>query len=77
MSDALLTAIITGIVTIVATVITVRAGMQKQAQQAAIQQAVTDTKIEELTREVRLHNEFANRIPQLEIRIQHIEEQLK
>ena len=73
MSDAVIVAIITGIVTIVATVITVRAGMQKQAQQAAIQQAVTDTKIEELTREVRMHNEFATRIPLLEARIESLE----
>ena len=29
-------------------------------------QAVTDTKLEELTREVRLHNNFAQRIPVLE-----------
>lgn len=29
-------------------------------------QAVTDTKIEELTREVREHNEFAKRMPVLE-----------
>ena len=33
-------------------------------------QAVTDTKLEELTREVRLHNNFAQRVPV-------IEEQLK
>lgn len=31
-----------------------------------ISQAVTDTKIEELTREVRLHNNFAQRMPVLE-----------
>lgn len=31
-----------------------------------ISQAVTDTKIEELTREVRLHNNFAQRVPVLE-----------
>lgn len=30
------------------------------------QQAVTDTKIEELTREVREHNNFARRVPVLE-----------
>ena len=29
-------------------------------------QAVTDTKLEELTREVRLHNNFAQRVPVLE-----------
>lgn len=38
---------------------TVQSGM-------ATAQAVTDTKIEELTREVRLHNNFARRIPVLE-----------
>ena len=29
-------------------------------------QAVTETKLEELTREVRLHNNFARRVPVLE-----------
>lgn len=33
------------------------------------QQAVTDTKIEELTREVRAHNNFAQRVPVLEEQI--------
>ena len=32
-------------------------------------QAVTDTKIEELTREVRRHNNFAERVPVLEEQI--------
>ncbi len=32
-------------------------------------QAVTDTKIEELTREVRAHNNFAQRVPVLEEQI--------
>jgi Zn-dependent M32 family carboxypeptidase len=31
-----------------------------------VQQAVMDTKIEELTREVRTHNNFAQRVPVLE-----------
>lgn len=34
-----------------------------------IHQAVSDTKIEELTREVRLHNNFAERIPVIEEQI--------
>ena len=33
------------------------------------QQAVTDTKLEELTREVREHNNFARRVPVLEEQI--------
>ena len=47
-------------------------------------QAVTDTKIEELTREVREHNHFAQRVPVLEEqmkvanhRIQDLEEAVK
>jgi hypothetical protein len=37
-------------------------------------QAITDTKIEELTREVREHNNFAKRMPVVENEIKHIEE---
>ena len=33
------------------------------------QQAITDTKLEELTREVRMHNNFAQRIPVMEEQI--------
>ena len=35
-------------------------------------QAVTDTKIEELTREVRLHNNFAEKIPVIQEQIRVI-----
>lgn len=38
----------------------------KVTQQLEVAQAVTDTKIEELTREVRMHNNFAQKIPVLE-----------
>lgn len=40
-----------------------QADMKAQFEKA---QAVTDTKIEELTREVREHNNFAQRVPLLE-----------
>lgn len=39
-------------------------------------QAVTDTKIEELTREVRLHNNFAQRVPVLEERVKVVNHRL-
>jgi hypothetical protein len=42
-----------------------------------IQQAVTDTKIDELTREVRLHNNFAQKIPVLEEQIRELKEQVQ
>ena len=70
MESSIIVAIITGVVTILATIITVLAGFRKTAQTAAIQQAITDTKLEELTREVRKHNNFAERLP-------IVEEQLK
>lgn len=37
-------------------------------------QAITDTKIEELTREVREHNNFAKRMPVVENEIKHLME---
>lgn len=46
------------------------ADMQKKIE---IAQAVTDTKIEELTREVRTHNNFAQRVPVLEEKVSNLE----
>ena len=46
-------------------------------QQLRISQAVTDTKIEELTREVREHNNFARRMPVVEAEIVHLKEDNK
>lgn len=40
-------------------------------------QAVTDTKIEELTREVREHNNFAKRMPVVENEIQNIKQRIE
>lgn len=41
-----------------------------------VAQAVTDTKIEELTREVREHNNFARRMPVVESEIKHINDDI-
>ena len=40
-------------------------------------QAVTDTKLEELTREVREHNNFAKRVPILEEQMETVQGQIK
>ena len=42
-----------------------------------ISQAVTDTKLEELTREVRKHNSFAEKIPVINEQIRSMDERLK
>lgn len=69
MSDGVLAAIITGGLALIGTVITVWAGNRKTNENIRINQAVTDTKIEELTREVREHNNFAQRMPVVEEQI--------
>lgn len=58
MLETILTAVITGAVTLVGILI---------ANGKA--QAVTETKLEELTREVREHNNFAKRMPVVEEKI--------
>ena len=45
---------------------------RKTQQQIQTAQAVTDTKLEELTREVREHNNFARRMPVVEEQIKVI-----
>lgn len=38
-----------------------------------VRNAIVECKIEELTREVRLHNNFASRVPVLEEKLQNLE----
>ena len=59
-------AIITGVASVLAVVITNSRSNAERDYKMERAQAVTDTKLEELTREVRLHNNFAERIPILE-----------
>lgn len=73
MSEALAIALIPSILSLVGVILTVRAGNIKIMNEMKTQQAVQDTKIEELTREVRMHNEFAIRIPVLEEKIRQFE----
>lgn len=63
--EAVLAAAITGLVTLAGVLI---------ANGRA--QAVTDTKLEELTREVREHNNFAHRMPVVEEQIRGIHRRL-
>ena len=69
MSDAVVAALITGGLALAGVVLTVRASNNKIQRQIEISQAVTNTKVEELTREVRIHNNFAQRVPVLEEKV--------
>ena len=64
--ESIIVALITGGLSLIGVIITSRSSGKKVQQQLEIAQAVTDTKIEELTREVRSHNGFAERLPVLE-----------
>lgn len=81
MSDAVMVAVISGvcslIVGIVSAVISAKATGNDVQKKMEIAQAVTDTKLDELTREVRKHNNFAERIPVLEEKISTLEKRVE
>lgn len=77
MSEAVVVALITGGMSLLGVVITCLATARKTEKSQAIAQAVTDTKIQELTREVRSHNHFAQRLPVVECQIQSIHHRLE
>ena len=64
--EGIIAAIITGVLSLIGVVISNLAANAKMTKELEKAQAVTDTKIEELTREVREHNNFAKRVPVLE-----------
>lgn len=54
--ESIISALVAGGLTLIGTVLTVSSGQKKTEQKLQTAQAVTDCKIDELTREVRLHN---------------------
>lgn len=66
-------ALITGGLALVGVIITNLASNSKIEQQIVTAQAVTDTKIEQLTDEVRKHNTFGDRITKLEVKVDALE----
>ena len=60
----IIVAIVTGVATVIAVVLTNSRNSREMDAKLEKAQAITDTKIEELTREVRIHNGFAQRIPE-------------
>ena len=67
--ESIIVAIITGGLALIGVIISNNAAADKTQAQISTAQAVTDTKLEELTREVREHNNFAKRVPVIEEQI--------
>ena len=72
----IIAASITGILALVGVVVSNVGSNRKIENALSTSQAVTDCKIEELTREVREHNNFAKRIPVVEQQIVDIKKDI-
>lgn len=74
--ESIISAAITGCLALVGIIITNVQSNKKIEHQLQMAQAVTDCKIDELTREVREHNNFAKRMPVVEEQIKVINHRL-
>ena len=76
MSDAVIVALISATVTLLGVIINNRMTQQKLVseidKQLSVYQARTDERIDELTREVRDHNNFARRMPVVEAQMNEL-----
>lgn len=76
MTEAITVALITGGLSLIGVIIASISGNRRTEQKIQVAQAVTDTKIEELTREVRKHNNFAEKIPVIQEQIKVVNHRL-
>ena len=72
MSNEIIVAIITGLFTFAGVVVTNIVSNKKVQYQLHEQQKITDVKLEQLTEEVKKHNNFAERVPVIEEQIKVI-----
>lgn len=80
MSEGIVIALITGAFSFGASLLANSSSNKKLVNDLKLEvtknQAVTDTKLEELTREVREHNNFAKRMPVVEEGIENLKEKV-
>ena len=69
--------IISGVLTLVGVIITNNASNRQIEHKLEVSQAITDTKLENLTQEVRRHTDFAIKIPVIEQRLGNCEMDIK
>lgn len=70
-------AAITGVLSLIGVIVSNVGSNKKIEHKLETSQAVTDCKIEELTREVREHNNFARRMPVIEEQIKVINHRIE
>lgn len=74
--ESIISAAITGVLALLGVIFTNMQSNKKMEQKLEKAQAVTDCRLEELTREVREHNNFARRMPVVEEQIKGIKEKI-
>lgn len=81
MSEGIIVSLITGGLTFAGVIVSNMSGNKKLVNDIKTElvkyQAVTDERITELTREVRLHNNFAQKIPVIENEIKHTNDRIE
>lgn len=75
--NGIIAAAITGILSLIGVIVTNISNNKKIEHKIETSQAVTDYKVDELTREVREHNNFAKRMPVVEKEIEVINHRIK
>ena len=76
MTETILVALITGGLSLLGVIITSNKTTRDVEVKLDKQQAVTETRLEELTREVREHNNVARRVPVLEEQIKVVKHRI-
>lgn len=71
--ESIIVALITGGLALIGVIITNVSSNKKIEQQLVTSLAITDTKLENLTEEVRKHNTFSDRITALEVKVTELE----
>lgn len=75
--ESVIAAAVSGGLALLGVIVTILANGKSVTLKIEKSQAVTDTKIEELTREVREHNGFARRLPIVEKEVEFLGKQIK
>lgn len=77
MDPTVLASLITGLLSLAGVMLSNLLSDRRQEAAQKTAQAVTDARLEELTREVRLHNNFARRMPVVEEQIKILQHSLE
>lgn len=77
MDSAIVVSMVTGGFSLIGIIITNVLSNRKIEHQLEVHQVVTETKLENLTNEVRKHNNFASRVPVIEKDIEYLKHEVE